>query len=58
MSDPKNKRPADPPKSAPDPEPKGPRTPYPVEEPPDEHGPGSEPDYFPGRPVGGDLPKL
>jgi hypothetical protein len=34
------------------------RTPYPVDEPPDPHGPGSEPDYFPGKPAGGDLPKM
>ena len=37
--------------------PKGPRTPYPVDEPIDPKGPGSEPDYFPGKP-GGDSPKL
>jgi hypothetical protein len=37
--------------------PKGPRTPYPVDQPIDPKGPGSEPDYFPGKP-GGDLPKL
>jgi hypothetical protein len=37
--------------------PKGPRTPYPVGEPIDPKGPGSEPDYFPGKP-GSDLPKL
>jgi hypothetical protein len=37
--------------------PKGPRTPYPVDEPIDPKGPGSEPDYFPGKP-GSDLPKL
>jgi hypothetical protein len=37
--------------------PKGPRTPYPVDEPIDPKGPGSEPDYFPGTP-GSDLPKL
>ena len=30
--------------------PKGPRTPYPVDEPIDPKGPGSEPDYFPGKP--------
>jgi hypothetical protein len=47
------KRPAEPP----EPEPQRPRTPYPVDEPVDPHGPGSEPDYFPGKP-GGDLPKL
>ena len=50
----KPKRPA----KKPNPEPKGPRTPYPVDEPPDPHGPGSEPDYFPGKPAGGDLPKM
>jgi hypothetical protein len=44
----------EPPKS---PEPKGPRTPYPVEEPP-MPGPGSEPDYFPGNPAGGDTPTM
>jgi hypothetical protein len=37
--------------------PKGPRKPYPVDEPIDPKGAGSEPDYFPGQP-GGDLPKL
>jgi hypothetical protein len=37
--------------------PKGPRSPYPVDEPIDPKGPGSEPDYFPGKP-GGDLPKV
>jgi hypothetical protein len=37
--------------------PKGPRSPYPVDEPIDPKGPGSEPDYFPGKP-GSDLPKL
>ena len=37
--------------------PKGPRSPYPVDEPVDPKGPGSEPDYFPGKP-GSDLPKL
>ena len=51
-TDPKN--PAEPPK----PEPKGPRTPYPVNEPVDPHGPGSEPDYLPGKPAGGDLPEI
>ena len=30
--------------------PKGPRSPYPVDEPIDPKGPGSEPDYFPGKP--------
>ena len=29
---------------------KGPRTPYPVNEPPDPRGPGSEPDYVPPTP--------
>jgi hypothetical protein len=52
------KQPAENPKSGPTPEPKGPRAPYPVDEPPDPHGPGSEPDYFPGKPAGGDLPKM
>jgi hypothetical protein len=42
----------------PQPEPKGPRTPYPVDEPPETHGPGSEHDYLPGNPTGGDLPKM
>ena len=37
--------------------PKGQRTAYPVDGPVDPNGPGSEPDYFPGKP-GGDLPKL
>ncbi len=37
------------------PEPNGPRTPYLVDDP---HGPGSEPDYFPGKPAGGELPKM
>jgi len=37
--------------------PKGPRTPYPVNEPIDPKGRGPEPDYFPGKP-GSDLPKL
>jgi len=33
------------------PEPKGPRNPYPVDEPvTDPHGPGSEPDILPGKP--------
>jgi hypothetical protein len=35
----------------------GPRRPYPVDEPIDPKGAGSEPDYFPGKP-GGDLPEL
>lgn len=38
--------------------PKGPRTPYPVDDPPDPRGPGSEPDYIPDKPAGGDLPKM
>jgi hypothetical protein len=37
--------------------PKGPRTPYPVDEPIDPKGPGSAPDYFPGKPAG-DQPKF
>ncbi len=37
--------------------PKGPRTPYAVNEPIDPKAPGSEPDYFPGKP-GGDPPKF
>jgi hypothetical protein len=37
--------------------PKGPRTPYAVDEPIDPKGRGSEPDYFPGKP-GGDSPKF
>lgn len=35
------------PDERPIPGPKGPRTPYPVNEPPDPRGPGSEPDYIP-----------
>jgi hypothetical protein len=35
--------------------PNGPRTPYPVDEPVDPRQPGSEPDYFPGKP-GSDVP--
>jgi hypothetical protein len=31
------------------PDPKGPRNPYPVDEPVDPHGPGSEPDILPGK---------
>jgi hypothetical protein len=54
MNEPAPKRPAEPAKS----EPEKPRTPYPVDEPADPHGPGSEPDYFPGKPAGGDLPKM
>jgi hypothetical protein len=52
------RKPADVQKPQPQPEPKGPRTPYPVNEPPDPHGPGSEPDYFPDKPAGGDLPTM
>jgi hypothetical protein len=37
--------------------PKGPRSPYPVDEPTDPKGPGSEPAYFPGKP-GSDLPEV
>jgi len=55
---PKIKEPNERPKSGPDPEPAGPRTPYPVDEPVDPHGPGSEPDYFPGKPADGGLPKM
>jgi hypothetical protein len=58
MSAPRPKQPAERPNSGPVPEPKGPRTPYPVDEPPDPYGPGSEPDYFPGKPAGGDLSKM
>lgn len=56
-TNPEREQPKQPPE---DPEigPKGPRTPYPVDEPPDPHGAGSEPDYFPGKPAGGDLPKM
>ncbi|MGE3147566.1 MAG: hypothetical protein AB7K04_00710 [Pseudorhodoplanes sp.] len=32
------------------PGPKGPRTPYPVNDPPDSLGPGSDPDYIPPTP--------
>ncbi len=45
-------------KPSPEPEPAGPRTPYPVDEPVDPRGPGSAPDYFPGKPAGGGLPKM
>jgi hypothetical protein len=38
--------------------PKGLRTPYPVDEPVDPRSPGSDPDYFPGQPTEGDLPKF
>jgi hypothetical protein len=31
------------------PDPKGSRNPYPVDEPVDPHGPGSEPDILPGK---------
>lgn len=54
MSSTDPRRPAEPVK----PEPKGPRTPYPADAPVDPHGPGSEPDYFPGKPADGDLPKM
>jgi hypothetical protein len=37
--------------------PQGPRTPYPVDEPPDSKGRGSAPDYFPGKPAN-DLPRM
>jgi len=37
--------------------PKGQRTPYPVDQPIDPKGPGTEPDYFPGKP-GRDLQKF
>jgi hypothetical protein len=53
MSASEPKKPAEKPTS----DPKGPRTPYPVEEPPTP-GPGSEPDYFPGKPAGGDIPTM
>jgi hypothetical protein len=52
-AEPKPKQPLEEPELGP----KGPRTPYPVDEPIDPKGPGSEPDYFPGKP-GSDLPKL
>jgi hypothetical protein len=58
MSDSPRKEPPKQPPEDPDIGPQGPRTPYPVDEPPDPHGAGSEPDYFPGKPVGGDLPKM
>jgi hypothetical protein len=54
MNTDKPKEPAEKPK----PEPQRPRRPYPVDEPPDAGGRGSEPDYFPGKPAGGDLPKF
>jgi hypothetical protein len=38
-------------------DPTGPRTPYPVDEPPDPRAPGSEPDYFPGKPAN-PLPRM
>jgi hypothetical protein len=53
MSDPEPKTPAEPPVT----DPKGPRPPYPVEEPPTP-GPNVEPDDFPGKPAGGDLPTM
>jgi hypothetical protein len=52
-AEPKPKQPLEDPELGP----KGPRTPYPVNEPIDPKGPGSEPDYFPGKPAS-DLPKL
>ena len=52
MSGPPNK--PEPPKQ---PEPEVPPTPYPVEE-PLVPGAGSEPDYFPGKPAGDDLPEM
>ena len=57
MSEQSSEGPPKQPPETPEHGPKGPRTPYPVDEPADPNGPGSEPDYFPGRP-GGDLPKL
>jgi hypothetical protein len=48
------KQPAD----KPQPEPKRPGQPRPVDEPPDPDGRGAGPDYFPGKPAGGDLPKF
>jgi hypothetical protein len=38
------------PDEKPQPGPRGPRTPYPVNTPPDPRGPGSEPDYIPPTP--------
>jgi hypothetical protein len=46
-----------PPDERPRPGPKGPRTPYPVDQPPDPNGPGSAPDVFPGKPAN-PLPKF
>jgi hypothetical protein len=46
------------PAEKPQPEPKRPGQPRPIDEPPDPDGHGSEPDYFPGKPAGGDLPKF
>lgn len=54
MNDDERKRPA----KKPELKPKGPLRPYPVDEPPDPQGPGSEPDYFPGKSAGGDPPKM
>jgi hypothetical protein len=54
MNPDKPKEPAQKPKPKPEPR----RRPYPVDEPPDAGGHGSEPDYFPGKPAGGDLPKF
>ena len=53
MSDPEPTKPAEPPRT----DPKGPRSPYPVEEPPTP-APNAGPDYFPGKPAGGDLPTM
>lgn len=55
---PKIKEPGEGPRPGHGPEPNGPRTPYPVDDPVDPHGPGSEPDYFPGKPADGGLPKM
>ena len=45
-----------PPDERPVPGPKGPRTPYPVDAPPDLNGPGSAPDVIPGKPAS--MPKI
>ena len=61
MSEKPNEPQSQPPKQPPEePEigPAAPRKPYRVDEPPDSRGPGSAPDYFPGKPAGGDLPKI
>jgi hypothetical protein len=52
-----NERPPKQPLEDPELGPKGPRTPYPVDEPIDPKGPGSEPDYFPGKP-GSEVPNF